>query len=70
MYCLRCKRKTGDVGARQVAGGAHPRMEATCSICRANKSGFVKKKKKVGAGVGSNLFRGRGFFDDVKRFFS
>ena len=48
MYCLVCKKDTGDVDKNVVkTKNGRYRLTAKCSVCGKNKSKFIKNKKQV-----------------------
>jgi len=56
-YCLKCKRKTGNVGEHiKVARNGARMAHSKCSVCGTKKCGIVPKNVRTGNGVR----RGRG----------
>jgi len=49
MYCLVCKKDTGDVDKNVVkTKNGRYRLTAKCSVCGKNKSKFIKKQEASG----------------------
>jgi len=56
-YCLKCKRKTGNVGEQiKIAKNGVRMVHSKCSVCRTNKSGILPKGARTGKGsVGKTI---------------
>lgn len=44
-YCVKCKKKTKDVGPKIVNSNGHSRRVSKCAVCGTMKSVFVKSQK-------------------------
>ncbi len=56
MYCVKCKRQTGDAGyASAVTKNGKPMVKSTCAVCGKRKCQFVSPSQIQGGALG-NLF--------------
>lgn len=75
LYCLTCRKRTGNVSPHEVTKGGRRMMQAKCSICGRKKSQFIRSSKggrvystrARGAGMRRKK-RGRGLFDILGSF--
>ncbi|KJE93985.1 hypothetical protein CAOG_009781 [Capsaspora owczarzaki ATCC 30864] len=74
-FCVKCQKKTADVGSQLVTGGRTPRLASTCGVCGGKKSAFVSSTPTKSGGhiytvnEFNRFLTGRNVFDGFTAYY-